>query len=51
MKKNPYENNDYLKNNDELVKEMLFFKKFQIPMEKDSDDTQKEKDDEEDMNI
>lgn len=42
-KKNPYENNSYLKNDEEVLKEVLFFKKFEI---KKNENTSKEDEDE-----
>ena len=49
MKKNPYENNEYLKDNKELLKEMLFFEKFGIPMEEEPKKKDEQEEDEKDL--
>ena len=47
MEKNPYKNNDYLRKDENDIKEMLFFQKFQIPMEEQPKENDEEKDREE----
>lgn len=42
-KKNPYENNSYLKKDEEVLKEVLFFEKFKI---KQNENTSKENENE-----